>query len=238
MDATKVNQKIIELWKRHTKDAELEYIPLFYPPLNKDALLFIGLNPSFGTHWSFLKGTKEYDDIRRDPKKFFAWENGKGVEGKIEISHNIDRLAQCKYSYFAPHRRIAWGLYRDEKKWEHIDVFFYRETKQSELERRVFGKDTPKILNEFGREQVELSKQLILEANPNIVIVANAAARFFNYQFEVTFDEKQDMCITRLNGKKVPTVFISFSRWLRTNKREEREKKLIRDIKRALKIQP
>ena len=50
-----INQEVIKLWKELVKPDDNELTPLVYPTLNKDAeLLFVGLNPSFGTRWDYL----------------------------------------------------------------------------------------------------------------------------------------------------------------------------------------
>jgi len=57
--------------------------------------------------------------------------------------------------------------------WEHIDLFFYRERSQKDCKDLFWKHDQ---LTPFGREQIELSKRLIAEVDPQVIVVANAFA--------------------------------------------------------------
>ncbi len=42
-----INKRLLDLWRTQFKDDDDVALPLFYPPLERDAdILFIGLNPS------------------------------------------------------------------------------------------------------------------------------------------------------------------------------------------------
>lgn len=194
-----INQKVIELWL-HTFDSDADvFMPLVYPPLKKNVILFIGLNPSFSLQGfrSILKDTP-YSHI--NPVDFFHWRNYASF--KIEIAQDIERLAKIKYPYFAKFKEIAKYTKTD---WEHVDLFFYRQTRQTTFKIVVYsGLD----VNEFGRSQLQLSRELIIGTCPKIIVVANAfASKVFSKEFNTQFSEEHGYHIIILNGQVVP-VFL------------------------------
>lgn len=60
--------------------------------------------------------------------------------------------------------------------WTHFDLLYLRETKQN------FIKDLMKMPNgiDFIFKQLEISKKVIFEAKPKILVISNTMARFFS----------------------------------------------------------
>jgi len=92
--------------------------------------------------------------------------------------------------------------------WEHIDLFFIRETSQKQLKKYIFIKNEDP--NEFAQRQLDLSKELINLAKPRIIVVINAlASRLYKRMGFLDGDKlNQDRgCyFTLLNDRKVPTL--------------------------------
>jgi hypothetical protein len=190
-----INQELIELWKTQFKDDDKVRLPLFYPPLNKDAvLLFNGLNPSFGKR------------IKPEKRKWFLWKNflrRGSPEDDIEDVQGMERQAKHRGLYYALFRKIARHLGVD---WEHVDLFFYRKTNQAKFREIVSDSHSFKHLNEFGNKQLGLSKQLIGYVQPKVIVVANrAAGKIFEREFQVTPTPEQSRYMVQFNAMTVPT---------------------------------
>jgi len=109
--------------------------------IEKDALLFVGINPSNSDkdNWSgFYNNAQERAD---DTHKYF--------NKFIEISQKV------------------------ELPWSHIDLLFVRCTDQKEVEQLI--KDSVGL--DFLWKQLMISKQIIEEAKPKIIVVNNSLAR-------------------------------------------------------------
>ena len=92
--------------------------------------------------------------------------------------------------------------------WEHIDLFFVHETNQKNLEAQVLNKS--RKINEFGKRQIEISKEIISLIEPQIVVVANAfASDIFQQEFACVFDDKAGCHFFDVNGKSIPVFFTS-----------------------------
>jgi hypothetical protein len=215
-----INQELIELWKSQFKDDERVRLPLFYPPLNKDAeLLFIGLNPSFGKR------------IKPKKRKWFLWKEflqRKCQADDIRKVQEMEQRAKSHYGYYAPFRKMA----RDsDVDWEHVDLFFYRKTSQTKFKAVVSDENSFSHLNDFGNKQLELSKQLISLFRPKVIVVANRAAGIiFGHEFRVTPVEDQPSYRTELNGLTVATFFTPITRWLKKDARQQLEKDILKAL--------
>lgn len=197
MDHQSFNHAIFSLWERFFDEKADVYVPLILPPLVDGELLFIGNNPSFSVKGfrRFLTGTN-FSHI--DPQSFFHWRNRHQFD--LETAIQIERLAKEKYAYFNKFKDISedTGL-----KWEHIDLFFFRETKQDNFKRLILD---GKNLKSFAIEQLSLSKKLLETINPMIIVVVNAfASDVFKKTFGSKFDEKLGYYKTIVNGRSVPT---------------------------------
>jgi len=109
--------------------------------IEKDALMFIGVNPSNAgkDNWSgFYNNAQEHaDDTHKYFKKFIV------ISDKVKL------------------------------RWSHIDLLFVRWTNQKEVEQIMSEENGV----EFLWEQLLISKQIIEEANPKIIVVNNSFAR-------------------------------------------------------------
>jgi hypothetical protein len=193
-----INQKVIELWL-HTFHSNADvFMPLIYPPIKKNAILFIGLNPSFNLQ-GFRSILKDSPYSHINPEDFYHLRNR--AKFKLEIAQDIEQLAKNKYPYFAKFKEIAKYTKMD---WEHVDLFFYRQTRQSNFKKMVYsGMD----LNEFGRSQLQLSRELISVARPKVIVVANAlASKVFSKEYNAQFSEEYGYHIIILNGQVIPVL--------------------------------
>ncbi|MDQ3685200.1 MAG: hypothetical protein M3430_06295 [Acidobacteriota bacterium] len=197
-----INQKILHLWQQTFKDEDDVLLPIFYPSLKEDAILFVGLNPSFSPkgYSSFLRGTA-FSNL--EPLMFYHWRNRERFD--LEISFAIDQIERDNYSYFNKFKDIA--AYANLE-WEHINLFFYRETIQEQFVQRIYPRSR---LTDFAQKQLELSKILILEAKPRVIVAANSfASSLFQKQFpDMQFDEKHGYHRVLFEGRAVPTFFSS-----------------------------
>jgi hypothetical protein len=198
-EINQINQKVIELWQRTFNDDENVFMPLLYSPIKRNILLFVGLNPSFSQK-GFQIVLKDTPYSHINPGYFFHWHNR--VMFDLETAQEIERLAKKRHPYFAKFEKIAEYTGMD---WEHVDLFFFRETSQKILKTRVYGVDG---INEFGRSQLKLSREIIEETHPKMIVVANAfASKIFSEEFKAQFDEEQGYHTINLNGQVVP-VFL------------------------------
>jgi len=201
MSIEQINQNVMQLWEETFSNSDSVWMPLLYPPLRTDCLLFVGLNPSFSESGfrRVLAGTKH---AKLSPSEFFGWENKSRFD--LETSVDIEREAKEKYSYFKKFKSIAKGVGID---WEHIDLFFYRETNQNSLKDRILDKGKP---NEFGQKQLQLSRKLIDLIRPKIIVVANAlASNIFHDEFKLSHSEKFGCHYFSMHEDKIPVLLTS-----------------------------
>lgn len=196
-----VNKKAIELWERYFLPDSDVYLPLFYPPINQNSLLFIGLNPSLNIAGikRFVRDTP-FSDI--NPSDYFHWRNKDKIN--FEDALAIELLSRKNYSYYSKFQSMSsqCGL-----EWEHVDLFFYRETNQNAFKSTILEKGS---MNEFGREQIKLSKMLIEGILPKVIIVANAfASDIFKKEYATAFDETVGGYIVNIKSKLIPVFLAS-----------------------------
>jgi hypothetical protein len=187
-----VNQKIIKLWKDHRLHNRA---PLLYPELKKDSLLFVGLNPSFSEQGlkRMLKEELGFSVISENLDSFFDFENFD--DSKIEIFQQINKISKEKYAYFKKFREISSKTHLD---WEHIDLFYVRETNQKAIERE--------INSSFYQNQINITLELIEFLNPKMIVIENAfASKILKEKLNLTWNDKIG---TYSSQKKVP-VFLS-----------------------------
>jgi hypothetical protein len=196
-----INAKIINLWDEYFIDEHSALQPLFYPKLKKNCLLFVGCNPSFN-ETGFKSILKDTEHVSLDFHNFYLWKNKD--EEKIEMATRFAEEAKLKHNYFKKFREVSKELSLD---WEHIDLFFVHETDQKKLKAQVL---TKRKLNEFGKRQVEISKEVISQIQPKIVVVANAfASDIFQEEVKCVFDDSVGCHFFEVNKKKTPVLFTS-----------------------------
>lgn len=115
----------------------------------KNSILFIGINPSFNKE----KGLGN-NDFNNDNDGFY----------------NNDDCHIDRNSYFKKFREISKEVNSD---WAHTDLLFFRETNQKFVNQLL----NLEIGKEFIKKQLEISKQIIIQAKPKVIIVSNALAR-------------------------------------------------------------
>ena len=134
-------------------------------------MLFIGLNPSFSEkgYRTFLSGTL-YEDILNDLEReylFKEFDRNKDKGKAIKKFIAIEKMSMEKYSYYVKFSELAKSIDLD---WEHIDLFFIRDTKQKSLEEQ-YKKENISLW-----KQLKLSYNLIEASQPKMIVVANAFA--------------------------------------------------------------
>ena len=201
-DVNNLNIKLKTIWDDHIGSCKGALHPVYYGPLYKNTLTFVGMNPSFSRK-GLTKTLKGSDYESQDLDAFFSISN-KSFDFKT--SSEISKLSKDSIPFFKLHREIA-GLVRVDH-WNHIDLFQYRHTKQSEFLKKVRGKGNK--LNDFGQKQFDLSMQALELSQPKIIIIANAAAShiFCRENPNVGFSDEIGTYEISLNQKKVP-VFLS-----------------------------
>lgn len=228
-----INQKIIALWEKHFNNSDQVYAPLFYGDFNHNGILFVGLNPSFSKKGfsAFLRDT-EYSKI--DPETFFVWKNILSDPQNIRKCLAIEKIALSSYDgYFKGLRAIAE---KTKLPWDHIDIFLYRQTSQAEFLPLIMS---GKKLNDFGRDQMELFKDVLIEASPKIIIIINAFASELLREYfknDLSFEDRYGFHLLTLpTGKKVPIFFSSMLTGQRALDRWSYER-LIWHIQQAVKL--
>lgn len=198
MNISEINKEILKIWESH-KNLQNGRMPLFYGEQTKNCLLFIGMNPSFSERGiSAIAKKSKKSHIN---KEYFKYPNS---EFLIEDSIEFDEAAKKHYPYFNKFKDLATT---SKMEWEHIDLFFLRETLQKDALKRLLLKGK---LNSYGKSQIELSKRLIDYAKPKIIIVANAkASEIFKAEYKSKFSEESGVYFTKINGIETPTIFTS-----------------------------
>jgi len=197
-----LNKEVLKLWAESSEEQTLGRMPVLYPPLKTNRILFVGLNPSFNERGfkSALSGP-DFKDI--DVETFYAHPNS-GIFDQ-SISNKIEENSKVHHSYFKKFRNIETHL---GIQWEHIDLFFIRETSQKSMKKRVLEKGDD--LNEFGRKQLDLSKRLIEKSKPRLIVVANAlASQLFKNYFSPKFNEEKGCHYVDINGMSTPVFLTS-----------------------------
>jgi hypothetical protein len=203
------NTKIWELWQKHAQSFNEERMPLFYPKINEDALLFIGVNPSFNEKGlaAILRGIGiEIFDIN----DYFAYRSGNNIdlEAFIKQTVEMDRYARETSPYFARFKDLSSHF--NVHPWDHIDLFFIRETSQNVLKQKVFSNHKNLTLNSFGRDQLNLSKQMIEASKPKLIVVANAlASHIFQQEYNTNIDGDKGCHFVNFDGKNIPVFLCS-----------------------------
>jgi len=188
-----INQEIISVWKKHEGKKGTERWPLLFPNIKQNKILFIGINPGFD-------------------KKFL----GEGCEKKYLFSNNLNKEEEIEREKKAKEELEYRGYFRgfeEIKKeckidWEHVDLFFYRNTSQKELIKIIEYKE--KIMNEFGEDQLKISLELIKMADPKIIVVSNAMASHILKKWlkiDSSDFEKNGFDFAIINNKRVPIFF-------------------------------
>jgi len=170
-----INDEYIELWKDN--ENIVKNIPSLYPELEKDNLLFVGINPSCPN--SELKKRLKIIGSKLTPEEFKEWDSSK-IEEKRVVIKNERNVAKGRYNddkpyqYFKPFKDISKEVSMD---WEHIDVFRNIAKTQKKLKDIIDISSTGKPNRDFEKIQIQIFKKLLLKLVPKIIVVQNALAR-------------------------------------------------------------
>lgn len=206
LENEQINRKIINLFVKYKSNFSIH--PQLYPNFKKNGILFIGINPS-ESETGFKNICKLNSDLNLTYKEHLTKLSVNNPDYEYII--NFEKKAKS-YNYFSRFKDIAKEINLD---WEHIDLFYLKETNQSKFIKNI-GKyfKSKFILNEFAKDQLELSKEIIEFITPEIIVVANSlASRIINNSeiFDIDrskFDVKgYDYLI--LHNKKIPILFSS-----------------------------
>ena len=198
-----INLQIFNLWKEygHLSFRCMNRIPLFYSKPKKDCLLYVGLNPSFNE--KFITKIEQENDINFNWKRDFLLTN-KIIEKIVEIESGVkDENNKIFYkSYFGRLSRFAQKVGCD---YEHVDIFFLRETNQTEVKKVIF--DRGESLNEFAKAQIKLSFKIIEETKPKVILVINALASkiYYNEFLHNQNINENGYYFTNIGRRKIPT---------------------------------
>ena len=191
---------LLKIWDEEFIDKKNLILPLVPMIPQKDCLLFIGLNPSFN-----IKGLKKLmmDEIY-DPETYFWWESRENFDPERDV--NRQKKAYREYPYFARFREISK---HSNIPWDHVDLFFWRQTSQKDFKKLILADTKSKSLNNFGKSQLEISSAIIEDASPRCIVVANAfASDIYKDHFSLEFSNKEGCYKQEIAGKTIP-VFLS-----------------------------
>jgi len=152
----------------------------------KESILFISLNPSY----SSAK----------------AWNNG---NSNSSVFYDIPPIEEKNNtnSFFAAINEFYDSLSVPKPPLAHHDLLFVRETKQESVKAMI--KDP--ILSQFVLRQLEISKSIIYDSRPQLVVVLNAEAReLIKEKCEkdfIGFDPTIGANVYKLNGQETPFLF-------------------------------
>lgn len=202
-----INQRILELWQTTSKEYLNGLMPMLIDNPNSNQVTFIGLNPSFSVDGfkTFLQKTDDYCDI--NVREFYAFPLTASFSK--ERSMEIEKLMKEKYPYFNP---FGYLLKDTGEKWEYLDLFYIRETSQEKLKQVIFSKDGK--LSVFAQEQLKITKDILEEIQPKVIVIVNAlASRIFKGEefktpFAAQFNEQFGCYSTEIGGRTIP-VFLS-----------------------------
>lgn len=165
-----INNNLKDLWALHFKSTQKVYSPIQYQNPPHNALVFVGLNPSFSSKgWVSILKRSDLKDLK--PEEFFEWPTPNNFD--IKVAHELESLALNHYPFFAPHRALAEAI---QMPWVHFDLFAYRETKQEKVRPLILEDKNGIKLSQFGRDQFDIFQELLILARPAAVIVINALA--------------------------------------------------------------
>ena len=164
----------------HYKDRSLQVKERGYAieaELEENALMFLGMNPSFREGSKLPPKGKEYDFYplpQNENDKYF---------GKAYI------ISQERNALFC-----------------HHDLMFIRETSQEAVINSY--KEHP----DFFNSQLSLSKKIIEQAKPKMIVIINAKAcelfrEMFKFKPFKNWDEKLGVDVFNIAGRDIPVVF-------------------------------
>ncbi|MEY8766759.1 MULTISPECIES: hypothetical protein [Francisella] len=201
IEENELNTQILKVWKENCP-VKVTRMPLLYPKLKKQCLLFIGINPSYSTK-GFRSLLPSLNNPEIKPDNFFKFPNMGNFS--TQISLEIESIARNHYPYFKKFEKLSEKL---KLEWEHIDLFQLRETNQKLVKEILLKKDNEP--NEFANQQLKIALELIEQAKPKAIIVANAlASNIFENKFPLDYNKILGCHIMSIRGVKTPVFLAS-----------------------------
>ncbi len=222
--------RLEKIWSAYYKEEpeETVFAPLIQKSIPKNVITFISLNPSLPAK---IKSTAT-----------------KGFKPFEADAYEIDP-ARKKSAH--KHFHKFYDLEMEEpfkSNWTAIDLLYKRESKQRELE-NLFNKKDPQI-NDFFKDQIKLTFDILEAIQPPIVIMANA----FSYKLIHSFSEQlglktgqptdENSGVYRIEG--IPFIvreskYLGSGQWINKDKKvieteeiKSRKTKLEEEIKRVI----
>lgn len=165
MSAEAYNQRIRHVWEQFSANGfeGTRREPLILHKVSRNAILFVGMNPSF---------------VPKVLKKDLNLPDEQAVEDLFRFRPGSKRTdipaASPKNStyrrYFDIYAKISEDVGKD---WDHVDLFYLRETNQKRVLSYV-GSESG--LTPFGESQFQITEDVIKEAKPAAIVVCNARA--------------------------------------------------------------
>ena len=186
-------------------NASIEYLnglmPFFVDKLESQRVTYVEL---------ILISEKGYETGLRDTlykdiniRDFYSFP--KSDHFVLEKALDIERKMMKCYPYFKPFGDLLDGT---AEMWNHIDLFYLRETSQEKLRRSIFLKT--RVLNKFGRDQMDITRNILERITPKAIVVVNAlASNIFKEEYKLKFDQYHGCYFTRISGRNVPTFLSS-----------------------------
>jgi hypothetical protein len=201
-----INSKILATWNKHFGTNDKVLAPIFYDDFKQGGLLFVGMNPSFNPKGmrAILRGT-EFEKL--DFESFSKWNTAMSDPTHVDTSIRMGRLVKEKYS---PLKRMHEIAKECNTHFQHIDLFVYRQTNQNEFLPLI--RDTKRVLNEFGRDQLEIFLEALKEIRPEAIVVSNAGSCGIireHFKDKLSFDEYRGFHWLKLDNERVPIFFSS-----------------------------
>lgn len=201
-----INRKILAVWQKHFGTRDDIYAPIFYDDFKRGGILFIGMNPSFNPKGMrpILRGT-EFEKLNFE--SFSKWSSAASDPAHVDTSIRIGRLVHDEYAFFKRMHEIAKEC---NTHFQHIDLFVYRQTNQNEFLPLI--RDKKRVLNEFGRDQLDIFLEALKEIHPEAIVVSNAGSSgIIREQFKdkLSFDEVRGFHWLTLDRERVPIFFSS-----------------------------
>lgn len=130
---------------------------------------------SFG-HFDFYKLRYQSVDKIHMNSLLFIGMNPSNLDNKIQDSdfYNLSQDNNVYKKFFSKFEDISEYV---KLKWSHLDLLFFRNTNQNDID-CILHKDTKNGLD-FISKQLDVSKKILENIRPKIIVVSNAKARFF-----------------------------------------------------------
>lgn len=191
-----VKKDIENVWKKYREYYFSKYPPVTVKRIPCNSIIFIGLNPSLSK--INLENIKNNSNLKLE---------------SYELSSNKEE----NHRYFYKFADIAGKLHQ---KWGHIDLLYYRNTRQKNIENML--RKTEKPESNFITCQFKVANKLINtiieKAKPKLFVVNNALVRRILFQDlkqkkKTNIWTKTDFVwnenIGTYNFKKIPFYFTS-----------------------------